>query len=379
MGIRMRYYYHIVVTGIAVIRDEGWGSFWAIFKEWLLQNTSWALKLLWWRSTGQSGRAGVAALPSHQHVGPSYMDVRGERIAAQQHRDIDIVVCVHNALEDVKLCLDSIRRARKTERQRLIIIDDGSHRTTAQYLEEFAGSASWVELHRNDQALGYTRAANQGLAASSGELVILLNSDTIVTDGWTEKMADAVFSTPGAGIVGPMSNAAQHQSIPEHRGSKDQTAINELPPGLTAEDMNRFCEQWTAAHSLPEVPRVHGFCFGVTREVIKKVGFFDEQNFPNGYGEEYDYCFRAADAGFGLVIATHTFIFHAKSRSYSDPARLALTQAGLETLARRHGSARIRRAVRSADQNPILEALRQRAWILASQCSAAQTSTRRDE
>ena len=156
------------------------------------------------------GSAGLsdAALPCDQHVAPSYRDVRGERIAAQQHREIDIIVCIHNALEDVKLCLDSVRRARKTERQRLIIIDDGSDRTTARYLQEFAGSASWVELHRNDQALGYTRAGNQGLAASSGELVILLNSDTIVTDGWVEKMADAVFSTPGAGIVGPMSNAA---------------------------------------------------------------------------------------------------------------------------------------------------------------------------
>ena len=181
------------------------------------------------------------------YAGPSYADVRDERIAAQKNVRIDIVVCVHNALEDVQLCLESVHRARDGERERLIVIDDGSDRPTARYLEDFASDASWIELHRNEHASGYTKAANKGLGASTGELVILLNSDTIVTDGWAEKMADAVFSTPGAGIVGPMSNAASHQSIPEHRSSKDQTAVNELPPGVTAEDINRYCEQWTPA------------------------------------------------------------------------------------------------------------------------------------
>jgi GT2 family glycosyltransferase len=206
------------------------------------------------------------------YAGAPYAEVREQQIAAQRQRRIDIVVCVHNALGVVRQCLESVRRARRSDRQRLIIIDDGSEEATARYLAEFASGASWVELHRSDYALGYTTAANQGLLASTGELVILLNSDTTVTDGWAEKLADAVFSTPGAGIVGPMSNAASHQSIPEHRGSNTQTAINELPRGVTAEDMNRYCEQWTVAGLLPRVPLIHGFCFGVTREVIERLG-----------------------------------------------------------------------------------------------------------
>ncbi len=304
------------------------------------------------------------------YAGPSYAEVRDSRIAAQKHRRIDIVVCVHNALEEVKLCLGSIRRAHSSDRQRLIIIDDGSDSGTPQYLKSFASNHPWIDLHRNEHAQGYPKAANQGLAASSGELVILLNSDTIVTDGWAEKMADAVFSTPGAGVVGPMSNAASHQSIPEHLGTKNQTAINELPPGLTAEDMNRYCERWTTVDVLPRVPLVHGFCLGLTREVLDRVGFFDADNFPRGYGEENDYCFRATDAGFSLVIATHTYIFHAKSKSYVGPDRVALMKTSSEVLARLYGPARIKRAVTSMQDNPLLRNLRQRAQSLTQPTSS---------
>jgi len=304
--------------------------------------------------------------PVDPYAGPAYADIRGDSIAAQRHRRIDIVVCVHNALDEVKCCLDSVDRMRSSDSQRLIIIDDGSEESTARYLEGFARARAWVELYRNEKPQGYTRAANRGLKVATGELVILLNSDTIVTEDWTEKMADAVFSTAGAGIVGPISNAASYQSIPEHRGSKGQTAINELPPGLSAEDMNRLCEQWTVAHIVPIVPLVHGFCFGITREVIDAIGLFDEESFPRGYGEENDYCFRASDAGFGLVIATHTFVYHAKTKSYTSNERAGLARAGMEALERLHGRRRVQRAVHTMQQNPILEKLRRRAEGLYS-------------
>ena len=304
------------------------------------------------------------------YAAPPYANVREQRIAAQKQRRLDVIVCVHNALDDVRLCFYSILRARASEQQRLIIIDDGSDDQTARYLEEFSRDVTWAELHRNKQAQGYTKSANQGLVASSGELVILLNSDTIVTDGWAEKLADAVFSTPGAGIVGPMSSAASHQSIPEHRSLKNQTAINELPPGLTAEDMNRYCEQWTTADVLPRVPLVHGFCFGVTREVIDAIGFFDDASFPRGYGEENDYCFRVTHAGFSLVVATHTYIFHAKSKSFVGPERVRLMKAGSEALRRLHGRTRIERAVRSMQENLIFGNLRRQARSLLSSSEA---------
>ena len=298
------------------------------------------------------------------YEGRSYAEVKQSRLHDRKTRAIDVIVCVHDALDDVQRCLESISRARNDNQHRLIIVDDGSTSLTAEYLKQFSDATPYCELHRNDVAQGYSKAANLGLASATGDLTILLNSDTIVTENWAEKLSDAVFSTPGIGIVGPLSNAASYQSIPDYRGVGNQTAINALPSDLTPEDMNRNCEHWTAAHILPRVPLIHGFCFGITRPVIDKIGYFDEDNFPRGYGEENDYCFRATDAGFGLVVATHTYIFHAKSKSYTDHKRIPLMKAGSRTFRRIHGHSRVKRAERSMAENPILIALRARARSL---------------
>jgi GT2 family glycosyltransferase len=301
----------------------------------------------------------------HPYTGIPFAEVKDKIVAAQQKHKIDIVYCVHNALEDVEACLESVAKHRKSPNVRLIIIDDGSDKPTADFLKKFSAKhKSWVELHRKETASGYTKAANRGLKVSTGDLVILLNSDTIVTDGWTEKMADTVFSTPGVGIVGPLSSAAGQQSIPNNISSANQTAVNLLPTGLTADDMNSYCENWSVAGVIPRVPLVHGFCFGITRETVNKVGYFDEKNFPSGYGEENDYCFRAVDSGIGLVLATNTYIFHAKSKSYKSDRQIELMRQGNEKIRHLHGRERIWRAVMSMQKNPIFEKMRQNAQSL---------------
>ena len=303
----------------------------------------------------------LQAVTVEPYAGPSYARVKESRVRANGTRRVDIIVCVHNALDYVRDCLEAVSKTRSDAQHRLIIVDDGSGEATEEYLKHFASQTPHCELHRNNIAQGYTRAANRGLVASTGEFVILLNSDTVVTNDWTEKLADAVFSTPGAGIVGPLSNAASYQSIPEYQGASGQTAVNMLPSGLAPEVMNSYCEQWTVADILPLVPLVHGFCFGVTRKVIEKIGYFDEENFPKGYGEENDYCFRATDAGFSLVVATHTYVFHAKSKSYTEEKRLPLARTASETFKRKYDRSRIKRAERSMAENPILAILRARA------------------
>lgn len=278
------------------------------------------------------------------------------RVNSSQH-SVDIIYCVHNALDDVKLCLQSVKKYRKSEQ--LIIIDDGSDMPTKKYLEKFqSANKRWVIIHRSETGSGYTKAANRGLKLSSADFCILLNSDTIVTKHWVDKLVDAAYTNNDIGIVGPLSSAASQQSIPNTKNQAGQTATNELPQGTTPDDINMLCESESRKELMPRVPLVHGFCFGIKRETIDTIGYFDERNFPRGYGEENDYCFRAADAGFGLMIATNTYIFHAKSKSYIGPERVELMNAGMRALIKKHSQHRITRSVKTMEQNPQLMRIR---------------------
>lgn len=291
--------------------------------------------------------------------GDPYYQVKTKRLSVVDLK-ITAVVCVHNAYEDVKKCLNSIKKHKHTN-QDLIIIDDGSDKETAHYLKEFSGAnKQWVTLIRHRKAYGYTKSASEGLSVSKADFTILLNSDTIVTKDWAMKMADVMISNEGVGIVGPLSSAASHQSVPNHISSNGQTAINDLIPGFTPEDMNLYCEKWSYTKYFPRVPLVHGFCLGVSKDVIDKIGTLDEKNFPRGYGEENDYCFRAANAGFNLAIATNTYVYHSKSKSFIGPERQQLMEQGMSAFVAKHGQRRIDRAVKTMQNNDILVELRER-------------------
>jgi GT2 family glycosyltransferase/glycosyltransferase involved in cell wall biosynthesis len=291
----------------------------------------------------------------------------------QSETQVSIVVCVHNALDDVKACLDSVV-AHRTPVQHLVLVDDGSDADTAEFLRAFAVTQPNVTLHRNDVAQGYTKAANTGAKLARGDVIILLNSDTIVPPGWAEKLARALRAGPGIGIAGPLSNAASYQSVPDVRPSERQTAVNSLPQGWSVADMNAFCEA-QASRPFPAVPLVHGFCFAMTREVWEEVGPFDEDAFPRGFGEENDFCFRAADAGFGMIVATDTYVYHAKSKSYGEDTRHELVQTSQQVLYDRHGRKRFMDGVKMLDRNPELRRLRRVVHSLfASEAKSAEAA-----
>ena len=160
-----------------------------------------------------------------------------------------------------------------------------------------------------------------------------------------------------------MSNAASFQSIPETKGTSSQTVINSLPIGMSATDVDNFLERkWNGIY--PVVPLIHGFCFCLKRDVIDVIGTFDEEAFPHGYGEENDFCFRASDAGFDLAVATNTYVFHAKSKSYSDEERARYMAEGTEAIIRKHSRHRLKSAVAFMEGNPILWTIRDQASSL---------------
>ena len=269
----------------------------------------------------------------------------------------EVVICVHDAIDDVRQCLTSVA-THTASRHRLILVDDGSGPACRAELERFAAAQPAVTLLRNDEPEGYTRSANRGLREARADFVVLLNSDTIVTPDWLERLIECVASDSRIGIVGPLSNAATFQSVPRRFDTDLEWALNPLPTGWTPDDVAAVIDA-NAPRAFPRVGLINGFCFGITRAVIDAIGYFDEAAFPEAYGEEQDYCLRATRAGFTLAIADHAYVYHAWSRSYGRYRRQALKDAGSAALMRKHGEERIRTALEMTSDDVTLEAMRE--------------------
>lgn len=300
--------------------------------------------------------APVAADPAPFRRGPAR--TVHDMLGLARNESVDVIVCVHNALEDVRLCLHSVA-TRTTGNYRLVVVNDGSDEETSAFLQEFCAARPEAVLIETHGPLGYTRAANEGLRASEAEYAVLLNSDTVVPSLWLERMLACMHSDDSIGVVGPLSNAASWQSVPDVVGDDGGWAVNELPPGY---DVDVFAEL-VASMSRADFPRVdfvNGFCFMVRRAVVDVIGLLDEERFPRGYGEENDYCLRAADAGFSLAIADQCYVFHGKSKSFGKATRDELAKRGSAALTAKHGKERIDAAAERLAATPALWEMRER-------------------
>lgn len=257
-------------------------------------------------------------------------------LLSHQIYTIDIIIPVYNALDDVKKCLQSLTKNTDHYRARVIVVNDFSDQETSEWLFYFCKKNSLFTLIEHEINRGYTKSINSGLKISKADYIVTLNSDTIVTKGWLKSLIRCINSDKSIGIVGPLSNAASWQNVPHLLDQNKQFAINEIPLGLSPDEMAAIVN--TASHRIyPRVPFVNGFCFMVKREVITTIGILDEESFPTGYGEENDYCIRAGDAGFELAIADDAYVFHAKSKSFGHEKRAILSKQGSETLKHKHG------------------------------------------
>jgi GT2 family glycosyltransferase len=243
---------------------------------------------------------------------------------------IEVIVCVHNAVDETLECLKSLCRASSVPHS-VCVVDDASSIITHNRISEFMRDKPWMRIIRNAENMGYTKSANRGIFASEADWVILLNSDTIVTKGWIEGLLECAVSHPNTACVGPVSNAATYQSVPEVHDVNGKWCINDLPPNTSLEDLSGFLRT-NSLKSFPSVPLLNGFCTLIKRDVFVELGGFNEAAFPAGYGEENDWCARVAKAGYRLSVADHVYVYHHKSASFGAGRRAELAKAGTKAL-----------------------------------------------
>lgn len=247
---------------------------------------------------------------------------------------VTIIVCVHNALDEIRECLYSLVKNRSFP-YRIILIDDGSDESTSKFLRENA-NLDYIKYIRNEKSIGYTKSANIGLKESDDEYIVLLNSDTVVTQGWVEKLLECYEKHEKTGIVSALSNAASYQSVPEVRDrDSGEWKINELDSVLNAEMMGWIIER-ESQNKYPQVKCVNGFCMMIKRQVMDRIGYLDEELFPLGYGEEVDFCIRAFQAGYELRVADNVYIYHKKTKSFKTRDRNKLVSQSADKLKKKY-------------------------------------------
>ncbi len=231
---------------------------------------------------------------------------------------IDIIIPVYNALEDLKLCMESLKKYTNLNLDRIILIDDhSSDMAVIPYLKSCIEDN--IILMQNEKNLGFSATINKGISCSDKD-VILLNTDTIVTQNWVEKIVTCAYSSDAIGTVTPFSNNATLCSVPNF--CQDNT----VPKGYTIDSFASLIERC----SLKKYPRITvavGFCMFIKRSVINDIGLFDEKTFGKGYGEENDFCNRAEQLGYKHVLCDDTYIYHSGTASFVNLDKLNLMRA----------------------------------------------------
>ncbi|MBQ6510586.1 glycosyltransferase family 2 protein [Candidatus Saccharibacteria bacterium] len=229
----------------------------------------------------------------------------------------DIIIPIYNAYDCLKECIDSVLKNTNFKLAHIICIDDLSpDKRVVPLLEKYKKkNPDKITILRNTKNLGFVKTVNKGMRYSKND-ILLLNSDTIATKSWLTKIQNCAYLSKTIATATPFSNNRTPMTpLPEDFRKQG------FPNGWTLEKMAKIIED-CSLHLYPELPSSHGFCMYIKRAAINKVGFFDEDNFGKGYGEENDFCFRCFKHNYKHILCDDTYIFHKGAQSFLDTGKM---------------------------------------------------------
>lgn len=252
---------------------------------------------------------------------------------------VTVVVPVFNALDELRACISALQSSQNDDNIDILLINDGStDPRVGEFLQKKSKERN-VRVVTNPQNLGYTKTINKAIKLSGDNDIVLLNSDTVVTQDWLLALRIAAYSRENIGTVTAMSDNAGAFSFPQ------AGILNPRIEGLSHDEHAHFILRSVAEISDVELPTGNGFCMYIRHATFAAVGLFDETNFPRGYGEENDFCMRCLNVSLLNLLTPTAYVYHIKSASFKGE-REALVQAGMRNLDRLHPtySSRVREA-----------------------------------
>ncbi|HBO7920489.1 TPA: glycosyltransferase [Pseudomonas aeruginosa] len=218
---------------------------------------------------------------------------------------VSVIILTFNNLDLTRACLDSVLERSDYPNLEVIVVDNASSDGTSAYLEDFARRHPDVRVVLNRENLGFAAGNNVGLSIATGDYLVVLNNDTVVTQGWVMTLLRHFQNDPSLGIVGPVTNNIGNEARIETR----YQSMEEMPGEAlryTLANMGNTYPIRTAAF----------FCVMFPRSVYELCGPICE-DYGRGFFEDDDYCRRVESIGKRVVCADDVFIHHHLSASFN--------------------------------------------------------------
>jgi len=236
--------------------------------------------------------------------------------------DMSIVIVCWNNKAYLEPCLESLYGAGLRSSFDVVVTDNGSTDGSQAMLREKFPEVLLIQNERNE---GLSRASNQGIKATQGRYVLLLNDDTLVNAPSLDAMVEFLETHPEAGAVGGRLLNADGSF---QAGYANFSSLSE--EFLIASHLGELLWEGYPSHEDDSQIRPVGWlssaCLLLRREALDKVGLLDEEYFI--YGDEADLQYRLQQAGWQVYYLPDAYTIHFGGRSMNRWRRRKMVYRG---------------------------------------------------
>lgn len=219
-------------------------------------------------------------------------------------KKVSIIILTWNALDYTKKCVHSIQNHTSYPHE-IVFVDNASTDGTVEYLRNLIKGHSNYKLIENKENRGFAAGNNQGVAAASGDYVLLLNNDVLVSDGWLESLVESLEKDEKIGMVGPITNSISGRQMINSIPYTDDAGFHEFSRKIRKAYYGRLTPRY----------RIAGFATLMKKSLYEEVSGLDE-SFGTGNYEDDDLCLKIRDKGYAVMVDESVFIHHYRSQTF---------------------------------------------------------------